>query len=269
MTDFLDLPSFDIDKWLEADTDRFLVGLPLCKSKDASDKHWRFEGIASVETDDMDGEEIVQKGVDCAPLMEWGQVNWDHQDRFGPRFLIGRPLEVGIVAARDYAEQLGKSINGPALFVKGELYQDNPLARDVYEYMDAYAQGLRPGRPLGQSIQGKTILRDPNNRKRIIKSQVNHLAITHQPILRFTFAGLAKSMSTESAQPLMLENLHGKRLTAVLYGACKGTPCYKSNGGFYRREHGALDHLVNCLGEEPDEAVKTIKAFKTRGFSFA
>lgn len=267
MTDLFALPAFDLDKWLNDDADRFIVGLPLLKSKDASDTHWRFEGIASVEADDLDGEEIVQKGVDCSPLMEWGQMNWDHQDRLGPAFIIGRPLEVGIVSARDYADRLGKSINGPALFVKGELYQDNRIAQQVHDYMEAYDRGLRPGRPLGQSVQGKTLLRDPHNHKRIVKSQVNHLAITHQPVQRFTFAALAKSMSTTSAQPVMLENLHSKRL--AIYGLCKGNaPCYKSNGGFHGREHGALDHLVNCLGDTPEEAVETIKQLKNRGFSF-
>lgn len=266
MTDLLSLPTFDADKWLESDEDNFLVGLPLWKSKDASEQHWRFEGISSVEVDDLDGEEIVQKGVDCAPLMEWGQINWDHQDRLGPQFIIGRPLEVGIVSARDYAERLGRVINGPAIFTKGELYQDNPIAKGVRDYMEAFEQGLRPGRPLGQSVQGRTIKRDPQRPKRILKSQVNHLAITHQPVQRFTFAALAKSMSTESAQPILTENLHRKRLT--IFGPCKGTPCYKSKGGFYRREHGALDHLVNCCGEDPQEAVSFILDLKKMGCTF-
>lgn len=56
MTDLLSLPTFDADKWLESDEDNFLVGLPLWKSKDANEQHWRFEGISSVEVDDLDGE---------------------------------------------------------------------------------------------------------------------------------------------------------------------------------------------------------------------
>src|SRR5262249_43383248 len=197
------------------DPDNFLVGMVLEKSKDASDRHWRVQGISSVEVSDLDEEEVIQKGVDCTPLLEWGQINWDHHDKDGPQYLIGEPLETAVVPAKDFAQQLGKSLAGPALWTVGELYPDNEIAKGVWQYLDAQDKRLR-SRKLGWSVQGRVLERDRRQPKRILKSAVHHLAITHQPVQRFTFAALAKSLmaggplSTQSAQPLLLENLDGK-----------------------------------------------------------
>lgn len=271
--DIFSLPTCNLNDYLN-DPDNFLVGMVLEKSREASDKHWRVQGIASCELPDSDNEEMVQKGIDCSPLLEWGQINWDHQDvRKGPDFLIGEPLETAVVSAKDFAEQLGKSFDGPALWTVGELYQDNPIAQGVWRYLEAQKAGLRRRR-LGWSVQGRILQRDKLRPRRIVKSAVHHLAITHQPILRFTFADLAKSfsaegvLSTESGQPLLREQVNN-RITSLLYGDCKRGCFSKGQGGrlrFHRGVRGALEHLHECHAMDVQDATEDLKTLIQGGF---
>lgn len=256
--------TFDRDGFL-ADPDNFIVDIPLVKAGDADDEHWIVQGIASCEVKDAEGERIIQKGIDCDPLMKSGYINWDHRDKEGPAYLIGYPIEFRLVNAVDYKQQLGKSVDGMALWVKGELYKNKQKARDVWEHIQATSGTPRQ---LGWSVQGRVVDRDAREKSRITKSQVHHLAITHQPVNQCTFAEMAKSfatvMTTQSAQPLMLENLDGK-LTSVLWGTCK-KGCYNNKGRFVKGRRGALEHLSECHGEPLPDSVNLIKSLISRGF---
>jgi hypothetical protein len=250
--ELLSYSTFDRNGFLH-DQNNILFDIPLMKSEDASDDRWLVQGVASCEVVDADGEEVVQKGIDCAPLMARGYINWDHRDREGPAYLIGYPLEFRVVKAHDFARQLGKSVDGPALWVKGELYKNKPVARAVWEHIQATAGGPRQ---LGWSVQGRIVERDGVKKSRIVKSQLHHLAITHQPIQQLTFAEMVKSltagvMTTQSAAPTLLENLDGK-VTRVLYGHCeKG--CFNADGKFHKGLTGAMGHQIACLGKSVDE----------------
>lgn len=259
--------TFDRQAFL-ADPDNILIDIALEKSQDATDDKWIVKGIASCEAQDLDGEEVVQKGLDCQPLLKSGYINWDHRDREGPAYLIGHPLEFKLVNARDFSSQLGKSVDGLALWVKGELYKNKPVAQSVWEHLQATAGSPRQ---LGWSVQGRVLERDRVNKSRIVKSAVHHLAITHQPIQQLTFAEMAKSMagvlSTESAQPLLRENLDGK-LTSVLWGDCQ-RGCYpKSKGRFTKGAGGALEHLNNCYGVPLTESKEFLKSLIKGGYRF-
>ena len=260
--------TFDRDSFL-ADPDNFLVDIPLEKAGEADPEHWVVQGIASCEVQDQDGEEIIQKGIDCEPLMKGGYINWDHRDREGPAYLIGFPTEFRLVNAGQYAQKLGKSVEGLALWVKGELYKNKPVAQAVWEHIQAAQDGPRQ---LGWSVQGRVIDRDRARKSRITKSAVHHLAITHQPIQSLTFAEMAKSfavpggMTTVSAAPLLLENLSGK-MTNVLWGPCK-QGCYSNRGKFRKGARGALAHLCECHGEPVNDSVHFLKSLARRGFQF-
>ena len=251
----LDFSTFDRSSYL-ADQDNFLIDLPLEKSADASEERWLVQGIASCEVEDADGEEVIQKGLDTEPLMRCGYINWDHHDKEGPAYLIGEPIEVKVVQAQTYAKQLGKSLHGLALWVKGELYQPKRLARDTWEHIQA-THGR--ARKLGWSIQGRVLQRDPMKKSRIMKSEVRHLAITHQPIQTYTFAELAKSFATTGmASPLLKENLNG-RLTSVLYGDCK-KGCYTRHGHFRKGRMGVYEHLTVCKGHDLKDVDQFMKS---------
>ena len=257
--------TFDRSAFL-SDPDNLLFDIPLEKSSDANDDRWLVQGVASCEATDADGEEIIQKGMDCAPLMRSGYINWDHRDKDGPAYLIGYPLEFRLVKARDYAQQLGKSIEGPALWVKGELYKNKPVARAAWEHMEA-ARGTP--RQLGWSVQGRVVERDQARKSRIVKSAVHHLAITHQPIQAMTFAEIAKSfsaLSTQSGAPLLKENLNGK-MTSLLYGDCKKA-CYREDGTFKKGIRGAVEHLTGCHGKELHKSAAFLQALKDQSYQF-
>lgn len=261
--------TFDRDGFL-ADPDNFILDIPLEKAKDADAEHWIVQGIASCEVQDQDGEEIIQKGIDCDPLMKSGYINWDHKDKDGPAYLIGFPVEFRLVNANNYAKQLGKSVDGLALWVKGELYKSKKKAREVWEHIAA-TEGT--SRQLGWSVQGRVMDRDRTRKSRITKSAIHHLAITHQPIQALTFAEMAKSfamptasMTTVSAAPLLLENLSGK-MTNVLWGSCK-KGCYSKQGKFAKGARGALEHLHECHDEPVKESVHFLKSLARRGFQF-
>lgn len=257
--------TFDRSAFL-SDPDNLLFDLPLEKSADATEERWLVQGIASCEATDADGEEIIQKGMDCAPLMQSGYINWDHRDKDGPAYLIGYPIEFRFVRARDYAGQLGKSVDGPALWVKGELYKNKPIAKAVWDHMDA---AKSTPRQLGWSVQGRVLKRDDVRKSRVLKSAVHQLAITHQPKQLLTFAEIAKSFSgltTQSSQPLLRENVHG-RMTSLLYGECK-KGCYGDDMKFKKGIGGALRHLADCHHKELQKSAAFLQALKEQDYQF-
>lgn len=224
---------------------RFAV--PLTKSYTTTErgaKLYIMEGVASDEDKDQQGEQLIQKGMDFAPLMEGGIINWDHQS--GPANIIGEPLHAEIQP-------------GPRFFVRGNLYvEDKEQAREAWATAEAMKKaGGR--RRLGWSVEGAVLARDPLHNRRILKSEVRHLALTHQPVNANTWAAIAKSMTTTMAEPIRLENLD-QQVTSVLWGdCCADRQCYDQRGYFYGGRGGALEHLVKCRGMAVEPAARLIK----------
>lgn len=276
MTDLnlFDLPIFDYQEYLKESPDNFVIGFDLAKATDATEQDWLIDGIASCGMKDQDEEELVQKGINFSPFQEKGYINWDHKDRNSPAYIIGQPHKADLVPLAQYANQLSGPVSGMGLYVKGELYKNKPVARAVWEHMQALEQvsGKAGKRRLGWSVQGRVLERDPLNKSKILQCVVHHVAVTHQPVNQFTFASLAKSMTTISGEPLAVENLHGKQghpLTSTLFGACQeGQQCYDRQRRFFRREHGALDHMVKCRGSEVGDAMDLVKTLRNGGYRF-
>jgi len=171
------------------------------------------EGIASLETPDQEGETIVQRGIDFAPLLKSGHINFDHGPARKSRIddIIGYPLDAKVITVP------GKGV--PGLWVRGWLFDDpenKPQADAVWRHMVA-VQKSGAGQPLGWSVEGKARWRSG---KRIVESVINNLAITHQPVHADTFVNyqeLAKSFAALEhlpeetifgAGPDLLEQIH-------------------------------------------------------------
>lgn len=269
--------AFDPDRWLRDNPDGQYLQVPLLKSYATDGGGWVVEGVASCEESDADAEHVLQKGMDTEPLIQCGYFNWDHKDGLGAEYLIGIPQEAVIAPAVDFKEQLGKSLDGLAFYVRGELFQhkDKPKAREVWNHLQAM-QDLKVPRTLGWSVQGQVLERDRLDPRRIVKSVCRQLAITHQPKQRYTFAQLAKSfaagdnlhqsMTTASAAPLMRENF-GQKMTDLLFGECKHN-CLDGQGKFRQGARSALQHLTLCKGYDLRDAkggLETlIKSYVTR-----
>ena len=239
------------------------VELELRKSADGGRRIIR--GYASTEQMDQDGEVILQNGIDFSPLLKSGFLNYDHQYRN----IAGARLPI-IVGYPTKAE-----IRDKGLWVEGELLKsDNPtctseqvkLADELWELGIALQKSGT--RSLAYSVEGGVVERQGN---RIVKSVVRHLAVTHKPVNPDATVELfaksmgcgsnsyeiQKAMTTETAAPLMKENLD-RGLTSVLYDD-RNCGCYAPNGKFAGGITGAVNHLTNCLGYDRDESIRFLR----------
>jgi hypothetical protein len=229
----------------------YRFGIPLTKSYVTTERGARqyvIEGVASDESRDQQGESVIQRGMNFQPLLDAGIINWDHQP--GPENIIGEPIAAEIQS-------------GPAFFVKGQLYvDDKPRAAEAW----ATAEAMRKAggrRKLGWSVEGAVLQRlGP----KLTRTEVRHLALTHQPVNSNSWAMISKSMTTATAQPLILENLD-QQITSVLWGECNpDRRCYtNATGYFYGGRGGMLEHLVKCKGMHVDAAASLIKRLVDSG----
>lgn len=160
---------------LDKDTFRFVLPADLEKAADGS---YRVKGLASTEKVDMQGETIMQKGIDLTPIdKKKGVLNWDHQK--GPENTIG---------LLDGYQRTSKG-----LYIEGRLFKNHTKAKAVREIMESLGDGDR-GR-VGLSVEGKILERDPLNPLVIRKCQISAVAVTMNPVNTDTFADIVKSMN--------------------------------------------------------------------------
>jgi hypothetical protein len=170
-----------------------LVTARLLKStQNGEDGSWRFAGIASDESTDVQGDAILKKSFDLSYAQERGYVNWDHSRQ--PEDQIGFLTKCQIVGPRQVGE-LRKSFpdleisDTASIYVEGELYKHVPKA--------AHVQNLLKSTPddhagPGLSLDG-SLARDKKNGG-IVKAYVRGVAITTQPVQPKTLLKLRKSL---------------------------------------------------------------------------
>lgn len=143
---------------------------------DKSGKRW-VQGIASTEDRDLQGEIVVQNGIDFGYFMKHGFFNNDHKPGFENK--VGQPTECRVTK------------NG--LWVKGFLFEKNKIADDIWDLIHSLdASGS--SRKVGFSIQGKVKRREGN----VIKEcWIQDIAITPAPVNSATWAEVAKSLSAQ------------------------------------------------------------------------
>jgi hypothetical protein len=152
---------------------RFHIPVDLKKSEDG--KVW-IHGIASLETPDIAGETVIQKGMDLSYFLNRGFFNDNHDKTTGGK--IGIPTEAKTTKS--------------GLFVKGYLL-DTPRAQKIVELAQALDKSGGQ-RKLGFSIEGKVKQRDG----RIIKkSWLKDVAITAEPVHPDTYMNIVKSLSAQ------------------------------------------------------------------------
>lgn len=169
---------------------------PLEKSlADGEEGHARpIQGFASTDDEDLQRDIMIQQGIDTAPFLTKGYIDWDHKGSLGPQYLIGEPIscEVRQIPGR-----------GEGLFMKGFLYEDNPLADAAWSMLQRTATGISQ-RQLGFSVEGG-VLPGGRHGKYIKKAIVRHVALTHQPVNPYTYAQLAKSLITPDESGLYVD----------------------------------------------------------------
>ena len=142
--------------------------LDIEKGKDNPDKV-KIGGIISSDTNDQEGDVLLQEGMDWSYFLERGYFNYEHQQ--GPENILGVPDKVELV------DMNGKK----ATKVEGFLLMDTPKAKDVYQSIKAVAKaGLN--RQIGFSVEGQVIERDLENPKIVKRAKILNVSITAHPV---------------------------------------------------------------------------------------
>lgn len=169
----------------DKDTFKFVMPADLEKAADGS---YRVKGLASTEKTDLQGERIIQKGIDLTPIdKKKGILNWDHQK--GPENTIG------ILDGYQRTEK--------GLYIEGRLFKNHTKAQAVREIMESLGENDR-GR-IGLSVEGQILERDSVNPLIIKKCRINAVAVTMNPVNTDTFADFVKSMSASESMEFNAE----------------------------------------------------------------
>lgn len=159
--------------------DNFKFSMPAYLNK-SDDGDWVIEGLASTENMDLQGERVLQDGIDCTPIDQGkGWLNNNHMP--GLENLLGT------------LDSYKKTPEG--LVIKGRLFKNKEKSKAVYEVMSSLNKAGDRGR-IGLSIEGKILKRSPDG-KTIEKCRVDKTAITICPVNTETWATLAKSLNVE------------------------------------------------------------------------
>lgn len=153
--------------------EKFNIFVPFDSIEKATDKKTGKEimkvgGVISNELtgEDLDGEVLEVGGMDFQKFLTKGFINFHHLATKDPSSIIGEPVKA-------YTKD-GKA------YVEGILYPESEMAQKVYQLAKTLEKSSSTRR-LGYSIEGKALLRDPLNPKRIKKSAISGLAITPAP----------------------------------------------------------------------------------------
>lgn len=179
-----------------------LVGFDLFKANPASetDKAWTFQGVASDESADVEGDEMLKSIVDLSYAQTRGYVNWNHSQ--DPKDQLGCITRIEVVDGEYGIDQLRKSLGDgvsdtASIYVEGELYKSVPKAQDVWNIIQS-APANTPG--LGISLEGG--LQRYKSSGKLAKAIVRGIAITPTPVHPKTMLALRKALSAATEEPL-------------------------------------------------------------------
>lgn len=196
-------------------SNKFNFWLPATITKGGDSDEYYLEGIASTNDEDRQGQILEPSGFNLKPFLEKGFVNWDHKSKDDPGAVIGEPVEARVIDG------------GKKLYVKVKLYPEIEKAKKVIDLATAL-QKSSSGRALGFSIEGNPVGQTKTD-KRILKTDITGLAITHKPVNFNTYCSIVKgeydemfidsiyddevekATSTESISPLMKESVEGAK----------------------------------------------------------
>lgn len=173
-----------------------------------------FEGIASDNSKDYEGESMEPNGFDISHFLKHGLLNLDHltvrAKELKSRYWIGEPLAAKIVNNK--------------LWVRGKLWKNSPEARAFWDKCIEMAESGSTRKP-GMSIEGRALERDPKNPKHITRAIINNIALTFTPVNFNSYIEIAKGIQTQDFYPtdggvdinddVMLEVVQGGKKTII------------------------------------------------------
>lgn len=165
---FVPLSIDDISKSTKGTSDRY--------------KNMMLSGVASDNSEDIDGEILEPSGYVVDHFLKVGYANYEHLAKRSPKFIIGNPVDA--------------KVKGNKFYIKVKLWENSEVARDIYDkILEMKEAGI--DRMPGWSIEGKALSRDPLNPKRITKALLTNVALTFSPVNGNTFAEIVKGVQKE------------------------------------------------------------------------
>ena len=162
-----------------SDVFSFCLPFDVLKSTDANSDEWRIGGYASTSSEDRQGDEIVQKGLDYDDFVNYGWFNFDHHNDQ----ILG------------YPDKDKCKIDSHGFYVEGTLLKGVEIAKNMWETALAL-QKSGANRKLGFSVEGKVLQR--NALGKIVKAKIYNVAITPNPVnTSCTWDALVKSFTTD------------------------------------------------------------------------
>lgn len=128
------------------------------------------EGLISSDCVDLQGDRILQEGMDWSYFLKRGWLNYEHQQ--GPENIVGVPSSVTPVSLED-----GKQ----GSYLKGYLLLNRPKAKEIASTALAL-KAAGADRKIGFSVEGQVLARDPRNPKIITKSRILNVSVTAHPV---------------------------------------------------------------------------------------
>ena len=139
----------------------------------------RIAGYASTPGLDRDGESIVQDGLDIGDFLEYGFLNYNHDNSY----IVG------------YPDREKTRVDKNGFYLEG-LLLDNDLGKRTWETALALEKSGAP-RSFGFSVEGKTLKKGKDGR--IEKAKIYNVAVTPTPVNpEATWEAVVKSMTSES-----------------------------------------------------------------------
>jgi hypothetical protein len=167
-----------------------------------ANKPWRFAGIASDESEDVQGDSILKKSLDLSYAQQRGYVNWDHSRE--PADQLGFLTSIEVISGSKLStikKSLGIDVPETAsVYYEGELYKHVPKAVEVQHILKSIAENPN-AKGLGVSVDG-VCARDKEDRT-VVRAFVRGIALTPAPVHTQTLAVLRKSLLSNSSSEVI------------------------------------------------------------------
>lgn len=194
---------------MKNDIFKFNVPIDIVKSENSEvESEWRIGGYASTSTEDRQGDEILQKGLDFSDFVNFGWLNYDHDNSK----IVG------------YPDKDKCRIDKKGFYVEGTLLRGVELAKSIWETAIALKKSGAP-RHLGFSVEGKILKR--NELGKIVKAKVYNVAVTANPVNpTCTWDALVKSFTDQESEidRYSLEENDIEKSLEAGYGDSNGSP---------------------------------------------
>ena len=165
---------------IQSDNFRFFVPVDIQKSKKEGESEKMYiKGVASTKDEDAQGETLDPNGFDLSYFLKSGHLNWNHLAKGNPLAIIGEPTKA--------------EVRDNKLYIEGELYADNELAKGAYSLANILSKNSST-RKLGLSIEGQALERDPLDPRKVTKARITGCALTPSPVNPNTLVDVYKGL---------------------------------------------------------------------------